>query len=69
VKLTFEQGSFTRVAVGLITLTVLLISATINPADRKQLIFWAMLCTLLTWQQYTLYQIKKREDQIHDKQG
>jgi|GEM_PF-6099844 len=67
-KFTFEQGSFTRVIIGLIAISAFLISAIIDPADRKQSLFWAFLGSLLTWQQYTLYRVKKRDRQIQGKQ-
>lgn len=59
-KFSFEKGSISRVVVGLIAAGFFFISALLEPSNRKNTLFFAVLCLVLTWQQYSLYLLKKQ---------
>jgi len=62
-QLSFERGNFSRVWVGVAATLFFLISAILEPANRKNMLFFVGIGLILTWQQYSLYLMKKQEDQ------
>lgn len=63
IDFSLERGSFFRVILGLLITLLFLISALSTEGDKRQGLFLVLIGLVLTWQQYSLYLIKKREDQ------
>jgi len=61
-EISLDRGSFFRVLIGLAMTLFFIVSAIISDGDRWNGLFLVGLAAILTWQQYSLYLIKKQED-------
>ena len=68
-KLSFERGNFSRVVLGIIICALFLISALTETGDHRGSLFMVGIGIILTWQQYSLYRMKQREDRIRNAEG
>lgn len=62
IEISMVQGSFFRVILGMIMTLIFIISMILHPEAYMKYLFWALLGLALTWQNYSLYLIKKQED-------
>ena len=65
-EISLERGSFFRVILALVITVLFLISVLTSDGDRTQGTFLVLIGLVLTWQQYSLYLIKQREDRQQD---
>ena len=63
VAVSLERGSFFRVILGMIMTAIFVISIMLHPEEYMKYVFWVILGLALTWQNYSLYLIKKQEKQ------
>lgn len=62
IEISLKRGSFFRVILGMLATAFFIINAFVGSTDQTTAFFLIAMGAVLTWQQYSLYLMKKNGD-------